>query len=121
MRRDMFEAAKENDAFRRELVTGPHSQIVLMTIQPGDEIGEEVHDHVDQVLIFVEGDGRSVVEGREAPVRPNDVGFVSAGTRHNFVNDGGSPLRLISIYSPPEHPAGTVHLTKEEADAAEHH
>jgi mannose-6-phosphate isomerase-like protein (cupin superfamily) len=115
---DIVALAKENDAFRREIVTGPHSQLVVMTIPPGGEIGEEVHE-VDQILIFVEGDGEAVLDGERSTVGPNDLVFVKAGTRHNFITNGDAPLRLVTVYAPPEHEPGTVHATKEEADAAE--
>jgi mannose-6-phosphate isomerase-like protein (cupin superfamily) len=116
---DVVARARENEAFRREVVTGEHSQVVLMTIPAGGEIGEEVHDHVDQVLLFVEGRGEAILEGRRSPVGPNVLVVVRAGTRHNFVNTGDGPLRLVTIYAPPEHAPGTVHMTKEEAEAAE--
>jgi mannose-6-phosphate isomerase-like protein (cupin superfamily) len=114
------ERAKENQNFRETLATGEFSQIVLMTLQPGEEIGEEMHEG-DQILLFVEGEGEAVIEGETSPVRANDLVFVPAGTRHNFVNTGAGPLRIVTVYAPPEHPDGTVHRTKAEADAAEHH
>lgn len=117
---DIFNAARTNDAFRREVLTGPHEQVVVMTIPIGGEIGEEVHADADQVFIFVDGRGEAVLEGVASEVGPNDLVMVRAGTRHNFRNVGSSPLRLITIYAPPQHPIGTVHLTKQEADAAEH-
>jgi mannose-6-phosphate isomerase-like protein (cupin superfamily) len=116
---DVASRARENEAFRREVVTGEHSQVVLMTIPAGGEIGEEVHDHVDQTLLFLEGRGEAVLGGQTAPVQPNSLVVVKAGTRHNFVNTGDGPLRLVTIYAPPEHAPGTVHMTKEEAEAAE--
>lgn len=116
---DVVALARENDAFRREIETGRHCQLVAMTIPPGGEIGEEVHEHVDQILLFFEGQADAVLEGRRSPIGPNDLVFVRAGTRHNFVNTGNVPLRLITIYAPPEHAPGTVHATKEEAEAAE--
>jgi mannose-6-phosphate isomerase-like protein (cupin superfamily) len=116
---DIVQAARENEAFRREVVTADHSQLVVMTVPAGGEIGEEVHDHVDQILIFVDGEGEAVLEGQRSPIGPNHLVFVKAGTRHNFVNTGDRPLRLVTVYAPPEHPPGTVHATKEEADAAE--
>jgi mannose-6-phosphate isomerase-like protein (cupin superfamily) len=117
---DIVATARSNEAFRREVVTGDHEQVVVMTIPPGEEIGEEVHDTTDQVLIFLEGHGEALVDGRSSDVGPNDLVFVRAGTRHNFVNRGDGPLRLITVYAPPEHEPGTVHQTKAEADAAEH-
>jgi mannose-6-phosphate isomerase-like protein (cupin superfamily) len=117
---DILAAAWRNEAFRREVLTGKHEQVVVMTIPPGGEIGEEVHTDTDQVLAFIDGRGEAVLDGQTSEVGPNDLVFVRAGTRHNFTNIGGSPLRLITIYAPPEHPVGTVHQTKAEADAAEH-
>jgi len=116
---DIMEAARTNDAFRREVITGTYEQIVVMTIPPGGEIGEEVHPDTDQVLIFVDGEGEARLESETSPVRPNDLVFVRAGTRHNFVNTGPQQLRLITTYAPPHHPPGTVHQTKEDADAVE--
>lgn len=113
------ELARQNDAFRKTIVTGAHSQVVVMAIQPGEDIGEEIHDG-DQILLFVEGEGDAVLEGEAAPVHAGDLVFVRAGTLHNFVNGGREPLRLVTIYAPPEHPDGTVHETKAEAEAAEH-
>lgn len=118
--KNYVELARENDDFRRTLVTGQQAQVVAMTIQPGDEIGEETHDG-DQILFFVVGEGEAVLEGEAEPVRANDMVFVPAGTLHNFVNTGSEPLRLVTTYAPPEHPDGTVHRTKAEADAAEAH
>jgi mannose-6-phosphate isomerase-like protein (cupin superfamily) len=117
---DFVSAARSNEAFRREVMTGDHSQVVVMTIPPGGEIGEEVHDGTDQVLAFVDGVGEAILDGESRPVGPNDLVFVRAGTRHNFVNTGADPLRLVTVYAPPEHEPGTVHQTKAEADAAEH-
>ncbi|MDP8956267.1 MAG: cupin domain-containing protein [Actinomycetota bacterium] len=117
---DVLRAAWSNDAFRRELATGEHEQVVVMTIPPGGEIGEEVHPDTDQVLVFVDGRGEADLEGKTSEIAPNDLVFVHAGRRHNFRNTGDGPLRLITIYAPPEHPAGTVHETKADADAAEH-
>ena len=116
---DIVKLARSNDAFRREIATGEHSQVVAMTIPAGGEIGEEVHEENDQLLVFVDGEGEAVLDGKTSPVTPNDLVLVPAGTRHNFINKGDSPLRLVTVYAPPEHPPGTVHQTKAEADAAE--
>ena len=117
---DIVAAARSNEAFRREVLTGEHEQVVVMTIPPGGEIGDEVHPDTDQVLAFVDGRGEASLDGQRSAIGPNDLVFVRAGTRHNFVNTGDAPLRLITIYAPPEHEPGTVHQTKAEADAAEH-
>ena len=116
---DIVQLARSNDAFRREIATGQHSQIVAMTIPPGEEIGEEVHPGNDQLLVFVDGQAEAVLDGRTSTVTPNDLVLVPAGTRHNFINTGNEPLRLVTVYAPPEHAPGTVHQTKAEADAAE--
>jgi mannose-6-phosphate isomerase-like protein (cupin superfamily) len=117
---DILAAAWSNEAFRRVVLTGTRQQVVVMTIPPGGEIGDEVHSETDQALAFVDGVGKAQLDGESVDIGPNDLVFVRAGTRHNFVNTGSRPLRLITIYAPPEHAPGTVHLTKAEADAAEH-
>ena len=117
---EYLDAARRNEYFRQVLATGAHAQLVVMTIQPGEEIGEETHEG-DQILLFVEGEGEAILGGESSPVGPGDYVFVPAGTLHNFVNTGPEPLRLLTAYAPPEHPDGTVHRTKAEADAAEEH
>jgi len=120
---DVARMARENEDFRRVLFTTERSQLVLMALKPGEEIGEEVHEGVDQVLAFVEGEGEAVIEGESRPVRAGAVAVVPGGTRHNFVASRGTPLKLFTVYTPPEHPDGTVHHTKGEADEyeREHH
>ena len=117
---DIKKMAKKNTDFRREILTNEHSQIVLMSIEPGDEIGEETHD-VDQVLVFVKGKGEAVLDGERSPIRKSSLVAVPAGTLHNFINTGDKPLKLFTIYSPPEEAPGTVHRNKAEALAAEQH
>jgi mannose-6-phosphate isomerase-like protein (cupin superfamily) len=112
------ELAKSNTDFRREILTNEHSQLVLMSIEPGEDIGEETHD-VDQVLVFVKGSGEAVLNGQRSAVSKHSLVVVPAGTRHNFINTGKEPLKLFTIYSPPEEAPGTVHRTKAEAEAAE--
>lgn len=116
---DIVEAAKTNESFRQVLSTGPNAQVVVMTIPAGGEIGEEVHEHVDQVLAIVAGEGVAILEGEESSIGPDRLVHVPAGLRHNIVNRGSVPLRLYTVYAPPEHAAGTIHRTKAEADAAE--
>ena len=111
------EAEKSPD-FRRVLWTGEHTQLVIMTIPKGGEIGEGIHE-VDQILTFVSGTGKAVIGSSEKAVAQGDLVVVPAGTRHNFLNTGDNPLVLYTVYGPPEHPDGTVHATKAEADAAE--
>jgi mannose-6-phosphate isomerase-like protein (cupin superfamily) len=110
--------AEKNPDFRRVLWTGKYTQLVIMTIPPGGEIGEEVHD-VDQILTFVSGAGKAKVSGQTRNVVQGDLVIVPAGKKHNFINDGPNPLVLYTVYGPPEHADGAVHKTKEEADAAE--
>ncbi len=111
--------AEQHDDFRRVLWTGQHTQLVIMTIPPEGEIGEEVHHEVDQILSFVSGTGEARVGGETKAVTAGDLVVVPAGTRHNFVNTGPDALVLYTVYGPPEHADGVVHRTKEEADAAE--
>ena len=111
--------AEESADFRRVLWTGEHTQLVIMTIPPGGEIGEEVHDENDQILSFVSGIGKAVISGRERKVKAGDVVVVPAGKKHNFLNEGPNPLVLYTVYGPPDHADGAVHKTKEEADALE--
>jgi mannose-6-phosphate isomerase-like protein (cupin superfamily) len=117
---DVIRLARENDDFRHEVATAERSQVVVMTIPPGGEIGEEVHEGIDQLLLFVEGEAEAIVGDERRRVGPDELVLVPGGIRHNFVNIGEFPLRLVTVYTPPEHPPGTVHRTKEEADAAEH-
>ncbi len=118
---DILARAKANAFFRQVVSTGPHAQVVVMSIPPGGEIGEEVHTDVDQVLVGVEGEGIAVLEGEHSPMTPGRLVHVPAGTRHNFVNKGSVDLKLYTIYAPPQHAPGTIHRTKAEADADEEH
>ena len=111
------EAEKYAD-FRRVLWTGKNTQLVIMTIPPDGEIGEEVHE-VDQILTFVSGTGKAKVSGQEKNVAQGDLVVVPAGKKHNFLNTGVNPLVLYTVYGPPEHADKAVHKTKEEADALE--
>lgn len=116
---DIVELATKNTHFREVLSTGPHSQIVVMKIPAGGEIGEETHDDVDQVLVFTAGEGEAVLNGTRSRVAAGRLVHVPAGTRHNFVNVGADDLRLYTMYAPPEHAEGTVHHTRADAEAAE--
>ena len=118
---DILARTKRNAFFREVVSTGPHAQVVVMSIPPAGEIGEEVHHDVDRVLAFVEGEGEAVLEGQRSPVSPGRLVHVSAGMRHNFVNTGLIDLKLYTVYAPPEHAPGTIHRTKADADAGEEH
>lgn len=113
-----------NDNFRQVLFTAPHLQLVLMTLQPGEEIGLETHDHGDQFFRVEAGQGAAILDGERTALGDGDIVVIPAGTEHNIVNTSRSePLRVYTIYSPPEHPDGTVHRTKAEAEEYElvHH
>ena len=112
------EAEKSPD-FRRVLFTGEHTQLVIMTIPVGGEIGEEVHPDNDQILTFVSGTGEATVSGAKKQVVQGDLVVVPAGKKHNFVNTGPNPLILYTVYGPADHADGAVHATKEEADRLE--
>lgn len=116
-------ATLNNNNFRQVLYTGKHSQLVIMCLQPGEEIGEEMHADVDQFFRIEMGNGKFVFGEKKAHlVGDGDAVVVPAGTYHNVINMSSvEPLKLYTVYSPPIHPEGTVHKTKAEAEAAEHH
>jgi mannose-6-phosphate isomerase-like protein (cupin superfamily) len=110
----------ENGNFRRVLYTGKNLQLVLMTLQPGEEIGSEVHEDRDQFFRIEEGEGAVDIDGVANAVRDDFAVIVPAGARHNVRNTGDKPLRLYTIYGPPEHLDGIVQATKADADARHH-
>lgn len=116
--KDIRKLATENTDFRRVLLTQEHSQIVLMSVEPGDDIGEETHE-VDQVLMFIAGEGEAVLGGKKSKIKADSLVEVPSGTKHNFINTGTEPLKLFTIYAPPEEEEGLVHKTKADAEAAE--
>jgi len=111
-------AAKDNDFFRKVLVTGTKSQLVLMSLRPGEEIGAEVHK-VDQILYVVDGEGKVVLDGIDKEFEKGEIVFVPAGVQHNVINTDDEPMKLFTIYAPPQHAPGTVHRTKAVAEEAE--
>jgi mannose-6-phosphate isomerase-like protein (cupin superfamily) len=117
------EATLKNNYFRKVLFTGAHAQLVVMCLQPGEEIGNEVHPAVDQFFRIEQGEAKFVFNGKEEHlVHDGDAVVVPAGTFHNVINTSSTGhLRLYTIYTPPNHPDGTVHKTKAEAEAAERH
>ena len=118
---NIINLAKENDNFRKVVEAGNHSQVVLMSLLPNEDIGEEVHDENDQILVFVEGEGKAVIDGEESSIGEGDLFLVKSGTRHNFINTSSdSPLKLYTVYSPAHHPADRVQKTKEQAMAEEY-
>jgi mannose-6-phosphate isomerase-like protein (cupin superfamily) len=117
---DIEERTEHNSDFRRVVFTGPHLQLVLMTLDPGDDIGEEVHDDTDQFFRIEDGKGVVEVDGHASPIESGSAVVVPAGVRHNIRNTAHKPLRLYTIYAPPHHPPGTVHPTKFTAVTSEH-
>jgi mannose-6-phosphate isomerase-like protein (cupin superfamily) len=115
--KNLTQQAKNNGYFRHVLATGGQTQVVIMSIPPGGDIGEEVHADTDQVLYLVEGAGQVILEGEPADFRVGDLVLVTAGTRHNFKTVGETAMKIITAYSPAHHPDGTIHKTK--ADSAD--
>ena len=113
---DIEKLTEENTDFRRVLYTGKHLQLVLMTLQPGEQIGEEVHETHDQFFRFEKGKGQVVIDGEKHKIKADYGVIVPAGARHNVVNTGDKPLKLYTLYAPPEHRDGVVHATKAEAE-----
>lgn len=106
-----------NDNFREVIFTGKKSQLVVMSIPVGSDVGEEVHEHVEQTLYIVSGVCTVVLDGVSHVISGGDVVVVTPGTKHNFINTGEEVVKIITTYSPPNHIDGRVHVTKEEADA----
>jgi mannose-6-phosphate isomerase-like protein (cupin superfamily) len=123
---DIERATLDNRTFRTVLFTGTHAQLTVMRLGPGEDIGREAHAHLDQFLRVESGTGRLELGATEGAVdETHDVGadwamIVPAGVWHNVVNTGEGDLQLYSLYAPPEHPEGTIHRTKADAEAAEH-
>jgi mannose-6-phosphate isomerase-like protein (cupin superfamily) len=123
---DIERETLENTTFRTVVFTGEHTQLTVMSIEPGDDIGREVHPEHDQFLRIEQGTARVELSRSENDVeQSHDAAaewavIVPAGIWHNVVNTGSDALKVYSLYSPPEHPDGTVHLTKADAMAAEH-
>lgn len=115
---NILEKAKSNTYFRQVLETGTHTQVVIMSIPVGGEIGEETHSDNDQVLYLVAGEGEVILNDEKAQYKSGDLVLVRAGVKHNFINTGSTDLKIITTYAPPHHPDGTIHKTKEEADNA---
>jgi len=119
---DNIEArTEENRDFRRVLYTGKNLQLVLMALQPGEEIGAEVHDGHDQFFRIETGEGEVMIGETTRPSKADGGIIVPAGARHNVTNTGAQVMTLYTIYGPPEHRDGVVHKTKAEADASEEH
>jgi mannose-6-phosphate isomerase-like protein (cupin superfamily) len=114
---------EKNNFFRKVIFTGKHAQLVLMSLKGGEEIGDEVHDHVDQFFRVEQGEAKLILNEKEKIIaKDGDAFIVPAGTYHNIINNSKTkPLKLYTVYSPPNHPPKTIHKTKKEADEAEAH
>jgi len=118
---NILEDTKKNENFRKVVNTAPNSQLVVMTLQPREDIGAEVHDEHDQFIRIEEGNGKAVIDGKEYEIKDDWAIVIPAGAEHNVINTSKDKvMKLYTIYSPPEHAEGTIHMTKEEAIAAEH-
>lgn len=118
---DIEALTENNDNFRKVLYTGKNMQLVLMSLNAGEEIGEEVHPDRDQFFRIEKGSGEAVIDGHKTQVGEDDVVIVPAGSSHNIINTGKGPLQLYTLYGPPEHADGTIHQTKADAEASEEH
>jgi mannose-6-phosphate isomerase-like protein (cupin superfamily) len=118
---DIEDMTEQNSDFRRVLYTGKQLQLVLMAIEPGEEIGEEVHPDRDQFFRIEDGKGEVWIDGQRTKIESDSAILVPAGARHNIRNTGREPLKLYTLYGPPEHADGTVHATKADAMASKEH
>lgn len=114
---DIKKAAKDNKNFRDVIFTATKSQIVLMSLRPGEEIGLEVHDG-DQIIYLVDGEGVAILDGEKNEIKKGSIVFVPAGVRHNIVSSDDEPMKLFTIYAPPQHAAGTVEPARDKAEEA---
>ncbi len=107
---------EQNTNFRKVLFTGTRSQLVVMSIPPGGEVGAETHTYTEQTLFFLSGTGEAILNGKTSPIAAGDVVVVTPGTQHNFINTGTVPLKIYTVYAPPNHIDGTIEATKADAD-----
>jgi len=118
---DIEELSEKNSNFRRVLYTGKNLQLVMMALQPGEEIGEEIHDDGDQFFRVEEGEGEVLIDGNLSRIKSGDAVLIPGGARHNIVNTGKRSLHVYTLYAPPEHRDGTVHATKADAEKSSEH
>lgn len=118
---DIEDLTEENSNFRRVIYTGKNLQLVLMTLQPKEEIGAEVHEDRDQFFRIESGEGEIVIDGKASKVESDFGIIVPAGAKHNLINTGSKPLQLYTLYGPPEHRDQIVHETKADAERSEEH
>lgn len=118
---DINKTATTNEYFRKVLFTAKNSQLVVMTLQPTEEIGMEIHEDNDQFIRVEEGEGKAILNGKEFKIKDGWAVVISAGTEHNIINTSKrNKMKLYTIYSPPHHPDGTIHKTKADAERAEY-
>jgi mannose-6-phosphate isomerase-like protein (cupin superfamily) len=113
---NIIRETQNNTDFRKVLFTGARSQLVIMSIPPGGEVGAETHIYTEQILFFLSGTGKAILNGKESPISAGDVVVVTPGTQHNFINTGTDPLKIYTVYAPPNHIDGLIETTKAEAD-----
>ena len=116
--KNMHDLAVKNDFFQKEVYLDKRVQVVLMSLQPGEEIGAETH-RADQTTFFVSGEGRAEIDGHSTAVGPHHMIVIPQGAVHNIINKGTEPLKLFSVYAPPAEPEGAAFRTKAEAEQAE--
>ena len=116
---NLEQATQDNGNFRQALYTAAHSQLVLMSLLPGEEIGMEAHPNADQFIRVEVGAGKVIMNGEESDISDGFAFVIPAGTNHNVINTGAGEMKLYTLYTPPNHKDGTVHATKADADAAE--
>jgi len=114
---NIFSDTAANTYFRHVLFTGQNSQLVVMSIPPGGEVGSETHKYTEQTLFFLSGKGEGFLNDKMFPIIPGDVVVVVPGTKHNFKNTGTEDLKIYTVYAPPNHIDGRIHKTKADADA----
>ncbi len=115
-RGEVIKETEENTFFRKVIFTGHNSQLVVMDIKPGEDVGEETHHRVEQTLFLLSGTGKAVLNGKEYPFNAGDVVVVPPGTKHNFINTGAESLKIYTIYAPANHIDGRIHKTKLDAE-----
>lgn len=113
---NIIKETEQNTYFRKVLFTGTKSQLVVMNIPPGGDVGEETHAYTEQTLFFLSGTGKAILNGTESPIKAGDVVVVTPGTKHNFVNTGTEFLKIYTVYAPQNHIDGRIHTTKDDAD-----
>lgn len=118
--KNIEEETMDNENFRKVLNTTEKSQLVVMSLLPGEDIGGEVHE-VDQFIRIEKGEGKAVLDGKEYEIEEDFAIVIPAGTKHNIINESDGQMKLYTIYTPPQHEDGTIHKTKAEAEASEEH